>query len=123
VLDFVTPLRTSYDDLGEVLTAMDGDGDAIASAATALERDLAALTDYLRRTDEDDLSKRTLRKHTTTLRARLAALRTARASFVESQAGYGDAAARVDSRFDELSKAVAALRKQIARALRRQPQG
>jgi chromosome segregation ATPase len=115
----VQPLRESYEGLGEVLTAMDADRDAIAAAAAALERDVAALTEYLRRTDEDELSERELRKRATTLRARLAALRTARASLVDAQAGYSDAADLVDSRFEELTSSVTALRKQIAKALRR----
>lgn len=119
VIALVPQLRESYDDLGEVLTAMDGDRDAIAAAAHALEREVAGLTEYLRRTDEDELSKRELEKRATTLRARLAALRTARVSLVDAQAGYSDAADRVDSRFEELSTAVTALRKQIVKALRR----
>lgn len=119
VIALVSPLRGSYGDLGEVLTSMDADRDAIAAAARALEQDVAALTEYLRRTDEDKLSERELRKQATTLRARLAALRAARVSLVDAQAAYGDAAERVDSGFDSLSSAVAALRKQIAKALRR----
>ena len=115
----VPQLRESYDDLGEILTTMDGDRDAIAAAAGALERDLAALTEYLRRTDENKLSERELRKQATTLRARLAGLRTARASLVDAQAGYSDAAERVDSGFEELTRAVTALRKLITKALRR----
>jgi chromosome segregation ATPase len=119
VIAFVPQLRENYDDLGEVLTTMDGDRDAIAAAARALERDLAALIEYLRRTDENKLSERELRKHTTTLRARLAGLRTAQASLVDAQAGYSDAAERVDSGFEELTRAVTALRKLITKALRR----
>jgi hypothetical protein len=119
VVALVPPLRESYDDLGEVLTTMDGDRDAIAAAAAALERGVAALTAYLRRTPEDELSKRELGEHAATLRGRSAALRAARAALVDAQAGYGEAAERVDARFDELSKAVIGLRKQIARALRR----
>jgi chromosome segregation ATPase len=119
VIALVPPLRESYDDLGEVLTTMEGDRDAIAAAARALERDLAALTEYLRRTDENKLSERELRKHTTTLRARLAGLRTAQASLVDAQAGYSDAADRVDSGFEDLTRAVTALRKLITKALRR----
>jgi chromosome segregation ATPase len=119
VIALVPRLRESYDDLGEVLTTMEGDRDAMAVAARALERDLAALTEYLRRTDENKLSERELRKQATTLRARLAGLRTARASLVDAQAGYSDAAERVDSGFEELTRAVTVLRKQIAKALRR----
>ena len=119
VIALVSPLRESYGDLGEVLTAMDADRDAIAAAARALERDVAALTEYLRRTDEDKLSERELRKQATGLRVRLGALRAARVSLVDAQAGYSDAADRVDSGFDSLSSAVTALRKQIAKALRR----
>ena len=119
MIALVPQLRESYDDLGEVFTTMDGDRDAMAAAAGALERDLAALTEYLRRTDENKLSERELRKQATTLRARLAGLRTARASLVDAQAGYSDAAERVDSGFEELTRAVTALRKQIAKALRR----
>jgi len=118
VIALVPQLRESYDDLGEVLTTMEGDRDAMAAAARALERDLAALTEYLRGTDENMLSERELRKQATTLRARLAGLRTARASLVEAQAGYSDAAERV-ARFEELTRAVTALRKQIAKALQR----
>jgi chromosome segregation ATPase len=119
VIALVPPLRENYNDLGEVLTTMEGDRDAIAAAVGALERDLAALTEYLRRTDENKLSERELRKHTTTLRARVAGLRTAQASLVDAQAGYSDAAERVDSGFEELTRAVTALRKEIAKALRR----
>jgi chromosome segregation ATPase len=119
VIALVPPLSESYDDLGEVLTTMDADGDAMASAAAALEREVTALTGYIRRTDEDELSKRELQKRATTLRARLAALRTTRLALVEAQAGYGDAADVVDSRFDDLTRAVSALRKEIAKALRR----
>jgi chromosome segregation ATPase len=119
VVALISPLHGSYEDLGEVLTTMDADRDAIAAAAVALEGDLASLTNYLRRTDEDELSKRELRKRATTLSGRLAALRAARASLVDAQGGYSDAAGRVDSRFEELTKAVAALRKQITRALQR----
>jgi chromosome segregation ATPase len=119
VIALVAPLREGYEGLGEVLITMDADRDALAAAAGALERDLAALTEYLRRTEEDKLSERELRKQATTLRGRLAALRTARVSLVGAQAQYGDAADRVDSRFEELTNAVAALRKQIEKALRR----
>jgi chromosome segregation ATPase len=119
VIALVQPVRDSYDDLGDILTAIDADTDALAAVAGALEREVAALTEYLRRTDADALSERELRKRATTLRARLAALRTARVSLAEAQAGYGDAADRVDSRFDELTRAVTALRKQVAKALRR----
>jgi chromosome segregation ATPase len=114
----VTPLRESYADLDEALTAMNGDADAVAAAAGALQRAVAALNDYVRRTPEDELSKRKLREHVTTLRARAAALGTARAAFVEAQGGYEGAAERVESRFDELTRAIAALRKQINKALR-----
>jgi chromosome segregation ATPase len=119
VIALVPPLSESYDDLGEVLTTMDANGDAMAAAAVALEREVTALTAYIRRTDENELSKRELQKRATTLRARLAALRTTRVALSEAQAGYGDAADVVDSRFDELTRAVSALRKEIAKALRR----
>jgi chromosome segregation ATPase len=119
VVALVPPLGESYDDLGEVLTTMDADRDAIAAAASTVEREVAALTAYLRRTDENELSERELRKHATTLRARLAGLRTARASLVDAQAGYSDAAESFESRFEALTRAVTALRKQITKALRR----
>jgi chromosome segregation ATPase len=119
VIALVPPLSESYDDLGEVLTTMDANGDSMAAAAAALEREVTALAGYIRRTDEDELSKRELQRRATTLRARLAALRTTRVAFVEAQAGYGDAADLVDSRFDDLTRAVSALRKEIAKALRR----
>lgn len=119
VIALVAPLRASYEDLGEILTTMDADRDAIAAATAALVREVAALAEYLRRTAEDELSKRELRKHATTLGARTAALRAARASLVEGQAGYSEAAGRVESGFDDLTRAVTALRKQIAQALRR----
>jgi hypothetical protein len=38
----VAPLRKGYDDLGESLTTIDGDADALASATAALERQVAA---------------------------------------------------------------------------------
>jgi DNA repair exonuclease SbcCD ATPase subunit len=119
VIALVPPLSESYDDLGELLTTIDADGDALAAAAAALEREVTALAGYIRRTDENELSKRELQRRATTLRARLTALRTTRLAFVEAQAGYGDVADLVDARFDELTRAVSALRKEIAKALRR----
>ena len=119
VIALVPPLSESYDELDGVLTTMDANGDAISAAAAGLEREVTALTGYLRRTDEDELSKRELQRRATTLRARLAALRTTRLALVEAQAGYGNTADLVDSRFDQLTRAVAALRKEIAKALRR----
>jgi chromosome segregation ATPase len=119
VIALVPPLNESYDDLGEVLTTMGANGDSMAAAAAALEREVTALAGYIRRTDENELSKRELQRRATTLRARLAALRTTRLALVEAQAGYGNAADVVDSRFDELTRAVSALRKEIAKALRR----
>jgi chromosome segregation ATPase len=119
VLALVAPLRESYGDVNEVIATVDGDADAVVAAAAALTREVAALNTYLRRTEESQLSERVLRKHVTTLLARGAALRTARSSLAEAQAGYGVAAARVESGFEELAKAVTALRKQIAKALER----
>jgi hypothetical protein len=46
----VAPLRKGYDDLGESLTTIDGDADALASATAALERQVAALSQYVQRT-------------------------------------------------------------------------
>jgi chromosome segregation ATPase len=119
VLTLVSPLRETYAELGDILATMDADGDAIAAAATSLQRGVSALAEYVRRTPENKLSKRELRGFTTTLQARIAALRTARAEFVDGQTGLGDAANRVEARLDELGKAVTVLRKEIAKALGR----
>jgi hypothetical protein len=73
----------------------------------------------LRRTPAADLSKEELREHANALRARAAAVGTARAAFVDAQGGYGDTAELVDARLDSLTRAIAGLRKQIAQALRR----
>lgn len=117
VIALVSPLGETYDDVVEVLTAMDADREAMAAAARALERDVDSLTDYLRRTEEDALSKRELRKRATTLLARLAALRSARVSLVEAQSGYADAAGRLESSFDRLTSSVTSLRKEITKAM------
>ena len=115
----VAPLRESYDDLGEVLTMIDADANALATAASALERQVAALSEYVEQTPKAQLSKRELREFVTTLRARKAALTSAHTSLEEGQSGYGDAAELVDARFDGLTRAITALRKQIDKALRR----
>jgi chromosome segregation ATPase len=119
VLAMVAPVRESYDDLGEALTTIDGDADALAAAAAALERQVAALSEYVQQTPEGQLSKRKLRELITTLRARKAALTSAHASLAEGQSGFGDAAELVDTNFDALARAITTLRKQIDKALRR----
>jgi chromosome segregation ATPase len=119
VLALVSPLRETYAELDDILTTLNADGDAIAAAAAALNREVDALADYVSQTPENQLSKRRLREHTTTLRARNAALRAARSEFAGAQTGYSDAAERVDSGLDDLAKAATALRKEIAKALRR----
>lgn len=119
VMAMVGPLRESYDDLGEALTTIEGDADALAAAAAALERQVAVLSEYVRRTPEAQLSKAALRELVTTLRARKAALASARASLAEGQSGYRDAAELVSARFDQLTRAISALRKQIDKSLRR----
>jgi chromosome segregation ATPase len=119
VVALVTPVQVSYTDLGEKLTMMDSDAAGLSAAASALQREVGALTAYLRRTSEADLSKRELREHANALRARAAAVGTARAAFVDAQGGYADAAELVDAHLDALTRAIAGLRKQIARALRR----
>ena len=119
VLALVAPVRESYTDLGETLAEVDSDAAAVSAAASALEREVAALNTYLRRTAAADLSKQELRERGSALRARAAAVGTARRAFVDAQGGYGDAAELVDARFEALSRAVAALRTEIAKALRR----
>ena len=119
VLALVAPVRESYDDLGEALTTIDGDADALATAASALERQAAALSEYVQQTPEAQLSKRKLRELVTTLRARKAALTSAHASLADGQSGYGDAAELVDARLDALARSITALRKQIDKALQR----
>jgi chromosome segregation ATPase len=119
VMAMVGPVRESFDDLGEALTTIEGDADALAAAASALERQVAVLSEYVRRTPEGQLSKAELRELVTTLRARKAALASAHASLAEGQSGYGDAADLVDARFDQLTRAITALRKQIDKSLRR----
>lgn len=119
VMAMVGPVRESYDDLGDALTALDGDADALAAAASTLERQVAALSEYVRRTPEAQLSKAKLRELVTTLRARKAALASAHSSLAEGQSGYGDAAEQVAARFDQLTRAITALRKQIEKAQRR----
>jgi chromosome segregation ATPase len=119
VMALVGPMQESYDDLAEALTTIDGDADALAAAAAALERQAAVLSEYVRRTPEAQLSKAELRELVTTLRARKAALASAHASFTEGQSGYGDAAELVDARFDQLTRSISALRKQIDKSLRR----
>ena len=119
VVALVAPVQESYTDLGEKLTAMDSDAAAVSAAAGALQRQVASLSAYLRRTPAADLSKKELREHANALRARAAAVGTARAAFVDAQTGYGDAAELVDARLDSLTRAIAGLRKQIAQALRR----
>ena len=89
--------RNGYDDLGECLTTIHGDADALASAAAALERQVAALSQYVKRTPEAELSKREL---LTTLRARKAAVTSAHASLAEGPSDYADAAELVGARFD-----------------------
>jgi chromosome segregation ATPase len=119
VLKLVAPLRESYGDVGETLAEIDSDAAAVSAAASSLQREVAALNAYLSRTEAADLSKRELREHGNTLRARAAAVGTARRAFVDARGGYGDAVEIVDARFEALSRAVAALRTEIAKALRR----
>ena len=111
--------QKSYTDLGETLAEVDSDAAAVSAAASALQREVAALNAYLRRTTEADLSKQELREHGNALRTRAAAVGTARRAFVDARGSYGDAAELVDVRFEALSRAVAALRAEIAKALRR----
>jgi chromosome segregation ATPase len=119
VMGMVAPVREGYDDLGEALTTIEGDTDALATAASALERQVATLNAYVQQTPAGQLSKRKLRELVTTLRARKAASTSAHASFAEGQSGYGDAAELVDARFEQLTRAITTLRKQIDKALRR----
>jgi chromosome segregation ATPase len=111
VVALVTPVEESYTDLGETLSAMDTDAAAVSAAAGALRREVAALIAYLRRTPEADLSKGELREHANALRARAAAVGTARAALVHAQGGYADAAELVEARFDSLTRAIDGLRK------------
>lgn len=113
------PLEKSYGELGEALAALSADRAALAAAATALAREAASLNDYVRKTAEGALSKAELRRLIRALQVRASALRAAQARLAVDEASYDEAAERLDESFDDLGRSLAALRKQIMRALRR----
>jgi chromosome segregation ATPase len=119
VVSLVTPVQESYTDLGERLTTMDSEATDLVAAAGLLRRDVAALIGYLRQTPEAELSKQELRQRASVIRSRTAAVGTARSAFAGAQDGYADTAELLEARLDALTQAVAALRKEIAKALRR----
>lgn len=110
----VAPLRKGYDDLGESLTTIDGDADALASATAALERQVAALSQYVQRTPEAELSKSEL---LTTLRARKAAVTSAHASLAEGPIGLRGRGRAGGRALRRLMRSLTAFRKQIDKAL------
>ena len=119
VLAPVAPLSKAYEESEAAFSDATDERKAVSEIATAVSRDLVQFSDYLADTDRDSVSLRYLRAQAAWLSGRIAALRRANASAAAALEEHADGQEQVDAGFEALEKAIARLRKEITRALRR----